>query len=220
MSQFLPVDPKEVGRWIALASVGLEMVVPIGLGWLLDRYAGMDPWGVIGGVVVGFVGGVVHLMIMVNLQERRDRQKTSPPRKRAYDRRLALLVLGCLSAWGALAYPAWLVGGKDGVLQSAVAAGVCLVPAALSLLWGRRALRRGPEQVFLLLTGGLVLRIALVFAAAIVLSIVVPGLRHREFWLWIVIFYLVTLALDMALLLWGHAAPRAPSKRIAPAKPG
>jgi len=79
MTQFLPVDPKEFGRWIALASVGLEMVVPIGLGYLLDRYAGCDPWGVIGGVVVGFVGGVLHLMILINLQERRDRQKAARP---------------------------------------------------------------------------------------------------------------------------------------------
>jgi F0F1-type ATP synthase assembly protein I len=55
-------DRKELGRYLALAQVGLEMVVPIGVGLALDFYLGWTPWGVIGGAVLGLVGGLAHLV--------------------------------------------------------------------------------------------------------------------------------------------------------------
>src|SRR5207248_5946661 len=56
------IDRKELGRYLALAQVGLEMVVPIGVGLALDNYLGWSPWGVIGGAVLGLVGGLAHLV--------------------------------------------------------------------------------------------------------------------------------------------------------------
>ena len=48
-----PLHPKEMGYYFTLAKVGLEMVVPIALGLWLDNLFGWQPWGVVGGAVLG-----------------------------------------------------------------------------------------------------------------------------------------------------------------------
>jgi len=79
MSPILPGDPKEVGRLMALASVGAEMVAPIVMGLLLDKYLGWQPWGVVAGAVLGCVGGILHLAMLGNIQERRRQQEAKKP---------------------------------------------------------------------------------------------------------------------------------------------
>jgi hypothetical protein len=63
-------DQKELGRYLAIGQVGLEMAAPIALGWLFDSYTGWSPWGVVAGAVLGFVGGMFHLV-----------QMTKPPKR-------------------------------------------------------------------------------------------------------------------------------------------
>jgi F0F1-type ATP synthase assembly protein I len=77
MSQRLP-NPKDMGRAYAMAQVGIEMVVPIGLGLALDYWLGWKPWATVAGAVIGFVGGLVHLVSMLHKDARDDSQK---PRK-------------------------------------------------------------------------------------------------------------------------------------------
>ena len=52
--------------WYALAGVGIEFVVAVGLfaglGWLLDGWLGMRPWGVIAGAFLGFGVGMYLLV--------------------------------------------------------------------------------------------------------------------------------------------------------------
>lgn len=60
-----PIDPKEsrrLGRFLAMGQVGMEMAVPIGIGIALDHYFSIAPACVIGGVLLGFVGGLFHLL--------------------------------------------------------------------------------------------------------------------------------------------------------------
>jgi F0F1-type ATP synthase assembly protein I len=64
-----------MGHYLTVAQVGLEMVAPIGVGLLLDHWLDWAPWGVVGGAVFGLVGGVAHL---VRLMNRRD--EAQPPR--------------------------------------------------------------------------------------------------------------------------------------------
>jgi F0F1-type ATP synthase assembly protein I len=47
-----------------MAQVGFEMVVPIAVGMMLDRYLEWMPWATVGGAVLGFVGGVMHLALL------------------------------------------------------------------------------------------------------------------------------------------------------------
>ena len=58
--------PKELGFYFALAQVGLEMVAPIGLGLLLDHYLSWSPWGAVAGAVFGLIGGLAHLVTLLN----------------------------------------------------------------------------------------------------------------------------------------------------------
>jgi F0F1-type ATP synthase assembly protein I len=58
-------SPREVGRYAALAQVGMEMVAPMVIGVLLDSYFGWTPWATVTGFVIGFVGGFIHLLVML-----------------------------------------------------------------------------------------------------------------------------------------------------------
>jgi len=69
-------DSKELGRYLGLGQVGLEMVVPIILGLVVDRYAGSAPWCLVAGAVLGLCGGLAHLVHQLN---RKDSGKASRP---------------------------------------------------------------------------------------------------------------------------------------------
>lgn len=70
-------DSQELGFYVALAHVGLEMVVPLGVGIALDYYFGWKPWATVVGFVLGFVGGFFHLLAILKRHERGDHSK--PP---------------------------------------------------------------------------------------------------------------------------------------------
>jgi len=71
-------NPKEMGRLVALAQVGAEMVVPIALGVAVDHYWGWSPWGVVVGTVLGFAGGLLHLLAMLRRFDEIDASKDQP----------------------------------------------------------------------------------------------------------------------------------------------
>ncbi len=70
-------DPREMGYYFALAQVGFEMVAPIGVGIALDYYFDWTPWGTVVGLVVGFLGGMTHLILMVRQHDAEERRQ--PP---------------------------------------------------------------------------------------------------------------------------------------------
>jgi hypothetical protein len=57
-----PKQPGGAGWYFALAQVGLEMFVPIAVGAWLDASWGWSPWATATGAVVGFVGGLAHIL--------------------------------------------------------------------------------------------------------------------------------------------------------------
>jgi F0F1-type ATP synthase assembly protein I len=59
-------DPRELGRYLALGQIGLEMVAPILVGLAVDHYLGSRPWGVVVGAVLGLGGGLIHLVHQLN----------------------------------------------------------------------------------------------------------------------------------------------------------
>lgn len=71
-----PPNPREMGYYFALAQIGLEMVAPIGLGLALDYIFNWGPWATVICTVLGFVGGMVHLVVMV---QRHDAEERRPP---------------------------------------------------------------------------------------------------------------------------------------------
>jgi F0F1-type ATP synthase assembly protein I len=68
-----------MGLYFALSQVGLEMVVPVGIGIALDRFLPTRPWGTVVGAVLGLVVGLVHLVVILN---RHEQNRTGSSEKR------------------------------------------------------------------------------------------------------------------------------------------
>lgn len=64
-----PGTRNEMGRYLQIAQVGFEMVVPVGLGMAADNYLGWSPWGILGGAALGLTVGLVHLVHLANRQD-------------------------------------------------------------------------------------------------------------------------------------------------------
>lgn len=73
-----PLNPRELGRYFAIAQIGLEMVIPAGIGAALDYYLEWAPWGVVSGAILGLVVGLVHLVELTKEPEKNGTSK--PPR--------------------------------------------------------------------------------------------------------------------------------------------
>jgi len=71
--------PREMGYYFAVAGVGLEMVLPAVLGVYLDRWLETGPWIATSLGAVGFAGGLIHLIAIVNRQARDESQNKKPP---------------------------------------------------------------------------------------------------------------------------------------------
>jgi ATP synthase protein I len=74
-----PTPDRDQGFYYALAQTGLEMVAPIAVGVVLDSKFGWSPWGASIGAVLGLAGGLTHMVLMLNRQEK-DRRPPEPPR--------------------------------------------------------------------------------------------------------------------------------------------
>jgi hypothetical protein len=72
-------DRKQMGHYFALAQVSLEMVVPLVAGIFLD-YAFHWNWAAVTGAVLGFVVGLLHLVVLSRRQGPTD---SSKPRREA-----------------------------------------------------------------------------------------------------------------------------------------
>jgi F0F1-type ATP synthase assembly protein I len=67
-----------LGQLTALSQVGLEMAAAVGIGVALDYYFGWAPWASICGAILGLVGGIAHLVAILNQRVKNARDK--PPR--------------------------------------------------------------------------------------------------------------------------------------------
>jgi len=126
------------------------------------------------------------------------------------NRRLSLLLGSSLAFWGLTAVPAALVWGAAMYVFSAVAAGLCLLPTVAVLLWAERALGNLSPQLIML--GGTGLRMAAALGAGGALYLGVPYFAEQgplAFWGWLLVYYLWTLALEVAVLLNGPMPQRA-----------
>ncbi len=122
---------------------------------------------------------------------------------------LSLLIGGTLLAWALVAVPARYLTNDLAYLHSAAAALLCLVPTALTLAWTRWAFKGLPEQQLLAVMGGTVVRMAFVIGAGMALYHLAPDFNYQRFWLWVIGFYLFTLALEMVLLTQQTSAEQA-----------
>jgi hypothetical protein len=130
-------------------------------------------------------------------------------------RRLFFLVGGAAAFWLLVGLPArWLGGGDKAMVFCGTALLLCLPPMAATLVWADWAQRRGAQDQLVMVMGGTGLRIAFVLVGGMVLYLAVPYFDEIAFWIWVLVVYPCTLALDVALMLAGRpqSAPAAPER--------
>jgi hypothetical protein len=121
--------------------------------------------------------------------------------------RLGLLIGGTLAAWVLLVYPAMRVLGEQALLRSAAALLICLIPAAGTLAFALRGqVQRGEDQLLAML-GGMGVRMAFVLGLGFLAYSMVPVLHADEFWIWLIVFYLLTLGLEIGLVVKAQSVP-------------
>ena len=90
-------------------------------------------------------------------------------------------------------------------LYSLVAAGLCLVPAVVTLIWASRGANRLPEDQLLIVLGGIATRMLLVLGVGLALYYTVSTFGRMSFLIVVLIFYLFTLGIEVILLVSGLA---------------
>jgi hypothetical protein len=121
-------------------------------------------------------------------------------------RRVGLLVIGSMVFWLLVALPSRHVWGDSAAVYSGVAVLLCLVPTAATMLWANWAFRKSPGDQVLMVLGGTGLRMFVVLSGGLALYTLIPYFQeHQGFWLWILVSYLFTLVLEMALVLKGQS---------------
>jgi hypothetical protein len=117
-------------------------------------------------------------------------------------RRLLLLIGIVAAMWLLLGLPArHLGGGDDALVYAGVAALLCAVPMAASIVVLARVAVRRPQLLPIATLGAGGGRMFFVLFGGVALASAGPFFRQTAFWLWLVVFYLATLTLDVVLLL-------------------
>lgn len=114
--------------------------------------------------------------------------------------RCAWLAIATAALWLLLLAPAWLIGGRDGLIGVSVAALLCVVPG-LIVFWLAAAYGAAGGQVPLVVLGGMLLRMVFVFLGMVIVQSADQRLGFREFVIWLLAFYAVLLAVETFLVL-------------------
>jgi len=71
--------PREMGYYMALAGIGIEMVVPAGIGSYLDRWLETSPWITIVLGALGFAAGLIHMVVLLKQKDKDESSDQKPP---------------------------------------------------------------------------------------------------------------------------------------------
>jgi hypothetical protein len=125
-------------------------------------------------------------------------------------RRLLTLLGGVAAFWLLVGLPArWLGGGDEALLFSGAALLLCLPPCVGTLLWAEFAWKRRAEDVLLMTLGSVGVRMAVVLLGAFLLTRADAFHEKVAFWVWVVVAYMYTLGLEIALVLAARPAAQA-----------
>ena len=116
-------------------------------------------------------------------------------------RRALILTVSGLALWALLIGPALWLCGAQAWIESVVALTLCLVPAVVTMLLAEAAWSKSPDLQVLAALGGSGVRMALVLGLGAILYYRFPETYTPVFWGWLLIFYLVLLAVEVMFLL-------------------
>lgn len=116
-------------------------------------------------------------------------------------KRVALFLLGSLLIAALLIVPAVLIWGEEMLTPGLTAFGVVLVPALATFLWAGWTFRAAPDMALLAGLGGSGVRMFVVLGVGFLLVQLAPATYGTTFLLWLAVFYLLLLALEITLLV-------------------
>jgi F0F1-type ATP synthase assembly protein I len=62
----MPREGPKTPKWVRLSSLGMELAASVAgcslIGYWIDRRTGSEPWGLVIGATLGFVGGMYNLL--------------------------------------------------------------------------------------------------------------------------------------------------------------
>jgi hypothetical protein len=125
-------------------------------------------------------------------------------------KRLGLLIGGTLLFGAIVACIAYWLGAERGLAFSGVGLAICLIPATVTMLLAEWSFRKSPDMFLMAVLGGTGVRMFIVLGVFWVLSQSQPYFQDMGFVLSVLVFYLFTLALEMAVLLTGRVNPGKP----------
>lgn len=119
-----------------------------------------------------------------------------------------------LSRFIGMSFAAWLVLAGIGLvvwssdrpsalLLSSVAFTICFIPTLATFVWSRWSQQRPAEQQLLAVLGGTGARMFFVLGVGLLLTLMLEAIRARmlQFWLWVLVMYLVTLLIEVVILV-------------------
>ena len=109
------------------------------------------------------------------------------------------MVLGVVSlvCWLLMAGPAWLLAGTTGLVGLTLAAVLCVLPGAIVILVLGQLAAVQPMAPL----AGSVIRMVFVFAGCLAVQELFPQWGFAVFFLWVILFYVVLLVLETALMV-------------------
>ena len=116
--------------------------------------------------------------------------------------RCGRLLAAVLGLWLLLAGPAYLIAGVPALEGLAYSAGLCLIPGWLVFAIASKA-RDANQQATLTILGGMGFRMLFVLVGLVAIQSFRPHLGMREFVVWLLVFYMATVALETWMVVSG-----------------
>ena len=132
-------------------------------------------------------------------------------------RRIAVLLFGTAFFWGLTAGLGYLAleEQRDVILgYSLTSLVLCLIPAIGTMLWVEWSAIQAPEQQLATVLGGTGVRMFFVLGVGWILSSNVAFYQQQSFWIWLLVYYLFILGLEMYLLVGRKGMKR--SEKLTP----
>ena len=125
---------------------------------------------------------------------------SAEPREWSLTIRLAQFVGAVVVLWALLAGPAYFLAQRDGLEGLTYAAILCLTPGLVVMAVASRV-RDTSQQAMVAILGGMLLRLVFVLVGVMVIQSSRPYLKLREFIIWLLVFYMATMAIETRMVL-------------------
>jgi hypothetical protein len=125
---------------------------------------------------------------------------SAEPKELSLTTRLVQFVGAVVALWAILAGPAYFLAQYDGIEGLTYAALLCLTPGLIVMAIASRV-REAGQQAMVAILGGMLLRLVFVLVGVVTIQTSRPHLKLREFIIWLLVFYMATIAIETRMVV-------------------